>query len=461
MSDPGRLGGSASALLSVAAGVIAAVAVALAWVPLSQDTLARETEALQRQLGVTARLVAALVTVVEEAPAAVLESAARDSDASSIVLADAGGGVLAAFPPGAVAPDVPDAACPGRDAAVHTGSVDHGGDVLQVACARLDDGRRVVVSAPTDVQDALLRARLRAGAMLLGLGLSVGLVVAGGTRWLLSPVEAVSRAAGSIAAGGRGVRVEPRGPEEIRKLARAVNALAGAFETREDEIRGRLEVVTQLSSMVAHEVRNPLQSLSLLCALARTEEDAARRTALLQKIEDEIHVLEGVVQRFLRNSGPLQISRSPTDLVDLVERAAAVAEPEARSKSVRLMVQVPGKLPANVDGSLVRRAIENLMLNAIEFASHDAPGQVTVAVLPGTRTAQLVVEDDGPGVPKGDRERIFQAYYSSKAGGTGLGLALVKQVIVAHGGSIQCTASALGGARFEASLPLDDPERTA
>ena len=94
------------------------------------------------------------------------------------------------------------------------------------------------------------------------------------------------------------------------------------------------------------------------------------------------------------------------------------------------------------------------MLNAIEFASHSPPGQVTVAVVPRGRTALLIVDDDGPGVPKEDQERIFEAYYSSKSGGTGLGLALVKQVVVAHGGTIVCIESPLGGARFEAVLPL-------
>ena len=94
------------------------------------------------------------------------------------------------------------------------------------------------------------------------------------------------------------------------------------------------------------------------------------------------------------------------------------------------------------------------MLNAIEHAARDGGGQVTVALVPGRRLARLFVDDDGPGVPLEDRERIFQAYYSAKPGGTGLGLALVKQVIVAHGGTIACLESPIGGARFEATLPL-------
>jgi len=299
----------------------------------------------------------------------------------------------------------------------------------------------------------LSRARRRATPLLLALGATAGLVVIAGTRWLLSPVQELSAAAARIAAGERKVQVEPRGPEEIAQLGRAVNALASSFESREDEIRGRLNVVTQLSSMVAHEVRNPLQSLSLLVTLARTEPDPEVRDKLLGDVEAEIHVLEGVVQRFLRNSGPLQITRSRVDLVEVVKRAAAVAEPEARSRKISLMVHAPGRLEMEVDGSLVRRAMENLLLNALEFASQKPGGQVNASIIPQTRQVLLIVDDDGPGVPLEERDRIFQPYFSSKAGGTGLGLALVKQVFDAHGGYIRCQDSPLGGARFVAGIP--------
>jgi len=297
-----------------------------------------------------------------------------------------------------------------------------------------------------------------ARGVALAAGAVVGLTVGAGTRWLLQPVQRAAAAAGRIAAGERGVRVEARGPDEIAALARAVNALAHTVEAREDEIQGRLQVVAQLTSMMAHEVRNPLQSLALLCALARTEADAARRDELLAKIEGEILQLEGVVQRILRSSGPLQVRREPADLVVVVQAAVAVAEAEARARRVQLLVHLPGRLPAVVDASLVRRAIENLVLNAVHFAAEKPPGQVTVALRPRARAAVLVVEDDGPGVPPGDREAVFQPFVSRKPGGTGLGLALVSQVIRAHGGTIRVDESPLGGARFEAVLPLEAPE---
>ncbi|MFT4978859.1 MAG: signal transduction histidine kinase, partial [Myxococcota bacterium] len=230
------------------------------------------------------------------------------------------------------------------------------------------------------------------------------------------------------------------------------------LERREDEIGSRMAVVKQLASMVAHEVRNPLQSLSLLCTLARTEEDTDKRDALLASINEEINVLEGVVQRFLRSSGPLRIRRSDGDLVLILEQAASVARPRAGKAGVSMLIQAPGSLPMSIDGSLVRRALENLMLNAIEFAGQKPPGQVTVSLLPRRDQVIFIVEDDGPGVPDNERERVFEQYFSSKPGGTGLGLTLVRRVFETHGGTIRCEKSALGGARFIATIPNDGGE---
>lgn len=301
----------------------------------------------------------------------------------------------------------------------------------------------------------------KARSLLLGLGALVGLGVILGVRFILSPIREVADAAQRMASGERGVRLSASGEAEIAQVASALNELASAVEAREDEIRSRLSGVSQLTSMVAHEVRNPLQSLSLLATLARTETDPDERESLLTSIETEIHVLEGVVQRFLRSSGPLQISRVPSDLVEVVQKAMGVAGPQARTRNVTLEVVTPQRLPLQMDASLVRRAIENLLLNAIEFSgkdntSKDTTGRVRVELTRRGREAIVLVDDNGPGVPAQERDRVFKAYYSSKAGGTGLGLALVKQVFEAHGGSIRCEDSPLGGARFAATLPIED-----
>ena len=467
---------SATTLLSLAAGAIAAAAVGAAWVPLTREAARREEAVLGDELSVIAALarlqlrpaliddlnpgaLQAQIELVREA--AGVEYLAVVSIDDGATVASAGDSARRGAPTALVGDCQALLLSPSGvqgSGVARIGGTLGGPRLLQAACTslpgELPGGHALVVVSTGDYSDALSASRLRATLLFLGLGLVVGLVVVAATRWLLSPVRVVAQAAGRIARGERGVKVSVRGPEEIAQLWRAVNTLASTFEDREDDIRARLDVVNQLSSMVAHEVRNPLQSLSLLCTLARTEPDEAARNSLLEKIESEIHVLEAVVQRFLRSSGPLQISRSPADLVEVLSMAAEVARADALKRDVTLMLQAPGRLAGRFDGSLVRRALENLILNAIEFAGREPPGQVTVAILPRPGSAVLIVEDDGPGVAPADRSRIFQAYYSSKAGGTGLGLALVKQVFDAHGGSIACETSPLGGARFVATLPL-------
>lgn len=317
-------------------------------------------------------------------------------------------------------------------------------------------GSAVSLAEPTWLEEQEERGA-RTRALIVFMGSLVGLGVIFGVRFILSPLREAAEAAERMAAGERGVRVPAPGDPELARVAHALNDLGSALEAREDEIRSRLATMGQLSSMVAHEVRNPLQSLSLLATLARTERDPAEREALLGSIESEIQVLEGVVQRFLRSSGPLQISKVSSDLVEVVNRALGVATPQARAKQVRLEVQAPTRLPMSIDPSLVRRAMENLLLNAVEFSGQEPPGLVKVEIARKGREAVIIVDDNGPGVPPEERDRVFKPYYSSKAGGTGLGLALVKQVFQAHGGAVRCEDSPLRGARFVATLPIDEP----
>ncbi len=462
--------GSASSLISLAAGAIAASAVALAWLPLLTESAHRELTNEAHHLHTLARV--ARAETGTPAPGSPEEAAALSS-VRELIRVDA---LWLAGPEGAILQSFPASAAPAVDVSSRVQALCTDADpeqgaglgetlsfmtdaaALRAVCVPMEgteDGRFLLVLAETATWAPLADSRRRATFLLFGLGAVVALIVILGIRWLLSPIQEISEAAAKIASGTRQVRVAPRGPEEIAQLARAVNALASSVETREDEIRGRLEVVNEISSMVAHEVRNPLQSLELLTTLARTEPDQATRDHLLTTMEQEIRALEGVVQRLLRSSGPLRIAPAPSDLVAIVHRATSMAEPEARRRQVALLVQAPGKLNARVDGSLVRRAFENLLHNAIEFAGEHPPGQVTASLSRHGSKVRLIVDDDGPGVPKAEIGRIFQPYYSSKSGGTGLGLALCKQVFDAHGGSIRYEASPLGGARFVAELPVD------
>ncbi|MCK6506804.1 HAMP domain-containing histidine kinase [Myxococcota bacterium] len=494
--------GSALTLISVATGVVAAVAVGTAWFPLIREREARALDDQARQLELVtllagdrllslldtaggplldSRLQAASppdaerVAVVRSASETSLQRIAALAELQRLLLVDPRGRLLASVPPRPVAlygdlvPDPALQACSldqvmgsGSDVRADFRDPDRGR--RQAICAPLRASGDAIVAVLVAVgdSDAVLRRsrqRGRDALLLLTVASVAALVAIAGMRRLLAPLTAVSNAAARIASGERDVRVQVDGPQEMQQLARAMNALASSVESREDEIGGRMQVVHQLSRMVAHEVRNPLQSLSLLVTLARTEPDPDSRDKQLRLIEDEIHVLEGVVQRFLSQSGPLRVARSETDLAEVLERAAAIAHPRAASKGVRLRIQAPPRLPVVADGPLLRRALENLMLNAIEFAGTvpGRPGLVVVSLMAKDDQVRVVVDDDGPGVPVEQRERIFEADVTTKVGGTGLGLALVRQVLDAHGGDIRCEDAPIKGARFVATIPVRPP----
>ncbi|MFT5683819.1 MAG: signal transduction histidine kinase [Myxococcota bacterium] len=470
--------GSVSSLLSLAAGMIAAGSVATTWLPMIQYAEEREVQSLSRRLVLMASLSGEkLIGGHSPSPVVDLGSSnrvqARLSELPTIsgldqalVLAESG--EVLASSTGEFGAELTLAqvfsACPmaevlGGEAVLIPPQIGLSGATVQGACtpvlgsSSLAIGMFVAIKR-ADYEEILAAQKRRASNQLLLLGALSGLLVMFAIRMLLSPIQKISTAAAQIAEGEHSVRVRVAGPEELRQLARAVNSLASYLERREDEIGSRMAVVRQLASVVAHEVRNPLQSLSLLCTLARTEEDTKKREALLISVEEEIQVLEGVVQRFLRNSGPLRISRTEVNLVKIINQVDNISRPRADKAGVSLLIQAPGSCTMQLDGSLVRRAAENLVLNAIEFAGMNPPGQVTVSLMPRDKHTLLIVDDDGPGVPPHERERIFEQYYSSKPGGTGLGLSLVKRVFDTHGGYIRCEESPLGGARFIAALPV-------
>lgn len=338
-----------------------------------------------------------------------------------------------------------------------TGPVTIGGREWLGACVPAGGGAVVVADLARRHSRALLRRALGL-ALVIG-SLSAALVIAS-VRRLVNPVATISEAARRLARGERGVRLpEPEEPE-LSPLTQAINQLAAAAEEREDEVLERLELTRQIGALVAHEVRNPLHSLALLADLACHEEAPDRRRETLEAIRRELGLIEEVVRRLVHSAdgGELHLVRRDTDLVALVERTFQLHGPRARELGVRLERVGLERAPIRADPALLRRALENLVQNALEIRGEarqrgGAGGLVRVSVEGVEGGWQIGVEDDGDGVPEDLREQIFQPGVSRRSGGTGLGLHLARLVARAHGGALRCGDSPLGGARFTLSLP--------
>lgn len=218
----------------------------------------------------------------------------------------------------------------------------------------------------------------------------------------------------------------------------------------------RLATLGELAAVVAHEVRNPIAVIfNALATLKHTVPPSGQGRELLDVIGEESERLERMVTALLELARPEQAKLAPTQVMELVrssiDAARSMVEPEAE---VRLMVPEPLPL-ARVDEHKVHQALVNLISNAVQATGRRGPVLVRVTVeRSGTAMLRVDVIDDGDGVPPELRERVFAPFFTARAKGTGLGLAVVRRVAEAHRGSATIEVTPGGGATFVLRLPL-------
>lgn len=440
-----RPGPSAALVLGALAGAFAAIMFLPTALPLVWQSLrAEEAFGLQRAAGAT---YAIHLQLQQGAPP------------SAELLWKHGLAALEITPPGGGPIGVGEAFAPGDVALLCGGSPPQGvvalGRTLHAAACLERDGVRVVAALPLDASGP---ARRIIGAVLL-LALFVGLVTALGILRILNPLSVLSRAIDRVGAGERGVIVPQTGLWELDQLVDRLNSAARSVDDREDAILARIEVVQEMSRIVAHEIRNPLQSLELLTSLVAMEEDPKERLEIAQSIHQEIQTLEQVVHRLLRESAAkgalrLQLTRAP--VAPLVEQVVALRRPQANSQGVKITVGAMSWTEVDLDAALVKRSIENLVLNALQAVGRS--GEVRIEVVDVGPDLRITVADNGPGVPEHLVDHVFEPNVThGKPKGLGLGLTLVKGVIEAHNGYVAYDRSPLGGARFTMHLPGSQP----
>jgi two-component system sensor histidine kinase ChvG len=281
--------------------------------------------------------------------------------------------------------------------------------------------------------------------------LAVALALSIGTTLLLAlsisrPLALLSKAAGRIARGERGVVLPSGGRGEIAELSRS-------FRTMTEELDRRLVYISDFSADVAHEFKSPLTSIRGAAELLAegAHEDAAARSRFLENILLDTERLDRLVSRLLVLSRIEASAEEPTlvDLRRVVENV--VTSPRARGK-VRSAFAAGSAQVLGREADL-ETALHNLVENALR---HSPPGQdVTVTLDDHEGGVRIVVRDRGPGIPEARLSRIFDRFYTTEAeqGGTGLGLAIVDSVSRAHGGRITVDTQVDAGASFALWLP--------
>ncbi len=218
-------------------------------------------------------------------------------------------------------------------------------------------------------------------------------------------------------------------------------------------------LLSRLLARLAHEIRNPLSSLDIHVQLMeedlgqmapQTKEKLAGR---LEIIHGELHRLENIVRQFLRLAGPSALELAPVEISSLIEHVRELLEPEAAAREIQLVTRLAEPSPPLLaDADQMIQALLNLVINALQAV--ERRGRVEVRTLAEPDFLLISVHDSGPGVPSDGLGAIFDPYYTTKPGGTGLGLWIAQQIVTAHGGTIQAANAAEGGAVFTVRLPL-------
>jgi PAS domain S-box-containing protein len=231
-----------------------------------------------------------------------------------------------------------------------------------------------------------------------------------------------------------------------------------AVKDLEEQLRLKesLATVGELTAGIAHEFRNGLATIQGYSKLIDLNVLPALYRPYVEGIRAETESLSQVVTNFLNFARPAQLTLTDVDLGAICERAAAEIRPDARALGGD--VEVLGEFGV-VEGDevLLRQAVSNLLRNAIEAcAAGGGPPRIAIQadVDRASKILRIGVSDNGPGVPDGLRDRVFQPFFTMKRTGTGLGLALVQKIIVFHNGRIAVTTAPLGGAMFQVTLPL-------
>jgi signal transduction histidine kinase len=215
------------------------------------------------------------------------------------------------------------------------------------------------------------------------------------------------------------------------ELSRAQKEQARLAEELADQ--ERLAALGRVAAGVAHEVRNPLASIKLRLDLARMEGNASPELVQeLASASTEIARLDRFVADLLTVAGKRTGPRARADLGELASARARVVEPWAKER--RVAIEVRGEAPAMVDADAVGRVIDNLLRNAVEASREDQV--VVVQVGNGGKNARVMVKDHGPGVDEACVHQLFEPFFTTKTEGTGLGLALSRAIVTAHGGAL-------------------------
>lgn len=245
------------------------------------------------------------------------------------------------------------------------------------------------------------------------------------------------------------------GPPEVQELGIAFeNMMQDLAKTQANLTRAaKLAVVGEMAAAMSHEVRTPLgilrSSADLLLREPKLSQDGKE---VLGFIISETERLNRLVSTLIDSARPRLPQFVAVNLADLISKIASMLRGQAEQKNIALNLDLSQSVTAEIDHDQITQVMMNIVLNAIQILPDG--GQIFIRLHQQQDAAMIEVADNGPGISDANQAHIFEPFFTQRAGGVGLGLAVVRQILQAHGGDIRYSSSQFGGAQFTITLPI-------
>jgi signal transduction histidine kinase len=285
------------------------------------------------------------------------------------------------------------------------------------------------------------------------------------------PIDLLVEGANQVAQDNLYVSLPGGGTDEMGRLAQTFNQMVERLrETRKLQKRlneaEKSSLLGHFAATVAHEVRNSLNFLNLSIDQIRAkrwlldETPERELSTSLAKMKEEITRLNRLVSDFLVVGRPTQPQLVPCDIQTIVEQAVGLVEKQASQQHIRVMTHLPSDLPAlQADAAQLKTCFLNILTNCLQAMPQGGDVQITGRTVPDTNGSghlEIRFHDTGPGIPQEDQEKVFAPYFSTKATGFGLGLAITRKIVEDHDGRVFISNENIPGTALIVELPLPD-----
>ena len=276
---------------------------------------------------------------------------------------------------------------------------------------------------------------------------------------ILRPISVISSGVARLGRGEFDAEVDLPGDAELRDVSESIKAIgarlaaSGATDANSRDAK-RLVALSRLSAGIAHEIKNPLNAMSIHLELLRAQLASSREAAEpLAVITSQLRRLDDVVQTFLKFSRPEALTLKPTSLLAMLNDIKLIAEAEGERAGVKVSVDCPADLPdVMADATSLSNALLNLALNGCQAMPHGGTLRI-VAKRHDADHIAIRISDTGVGIPADQLDKIFNLYFTTKEGGSGIGLAMVYRTVQLHDGDIAVESAPGRGTTFTVTLP--------